>query len=152
MTKDGFIRCFCAVLSHPVVSDSLRPHGLQPTRLLCPRGFSRQEYCSGLPCPPPGDVPNPGTEPRSAALQADSLPSEPPGNPENTGVGSLSFPRWCYNSSQRQCPHVDCHLILKTWLRTVSVEDAWRIRSLSIFWTRGCRSSVSSLQVSSVCS
>ena len=40
-------------------------------------GFSRQEYCSGLPCSPPGDFPDPGMEPRSSALQADSLPSEP---------------------------------------------------------------------------
>ena len=40
--------------------------------------FSRQEYWSGLPCPPPGDLPHPGIEPRSPALQADSLPSEPP--------------------------------------------------------------------------
>ena len=50
------------------------PHGLQPTRLLCPWGFSRQEYWIGLPCPPPGDLPHPGTEPRSPALRADSLP------------------------------------------------------------------------------
>ena len=42
-------------------------------------GFSRQEYCNGLPCPPPGDLPNPGIEPMSPALQEDSLPSEPPG-------------------------------------------------------------------------
>ena len=61
------------------MSDSLRPHGLQPDRLLCPQGFSRQEYWSGLPCPPPGDLPNPGIEPRSPALKADSLPPEPPG-------------------------------------------------------------------------
>ena len=40
-------------------------------------GFSRQEYWSGLPCPPPGDRPNPGLEAGSPALQA--LPSEPPG-------------------------------------------------------------------------
>ena len=39
--------------------------------------FSRQEYWSGLPSP--GDLPNPGIEPRSPVLQADSLPSEPPG-------------------------------------------------------------------------
>ena len=45
-------------------------------------GFSRQEYWSGLPRPPPGDLPNPGTEPRSPAMQADSLPSEPPGKPQ----------------------------------------------------------------------
>ena len=42
-------------------------------------GFSRQEYWSRLPCPPPGDLTNPSIEPRSLILQADSLPSEPPG-------------------------------------------------------------------------
>ena len=36
-------------------------------------GFSRQEYCSGLPCPPPGDLPDPGIKPMFPALQADSL-------------------------------------------------------------------------------
>ena len=45
-------------------------------------GFSRQEHCSGFPFPSPEDLPNPGIEPRSPALQADSLPSEPPGKPE----------------------------------------------------------------------
>ena len=39
-------------------------------------GFSRQEFWSGLPCPSPGDVPNPGVKPGSPALQADSLPSK----------------------------------------------------------------------------
>ena len=39
-------------------------------------GFSRQEYWSGWPFPPPGNLPNPGIEPGSLALQADSLPSE----------------------------------------------------------------------------
>ena len=41
--------------------------------------FSRQEYWSGLPFPSPGDLPDPGIEPGSSALQADALPSEPPG-------------------------------------------------------------------------
>ena len=59
------------------MSDSLRPHGLQPARFLSSQGFSRQEYQSGLPYPPPGDLPNPGIEPRSPILQVDSLPSEP---------------------------------------------------------------------------
>ena len=40
--------------------------------------FSRQEYWSGLPFPPPGDLPNPGLEPRSPTLEADALTSEPP--------------------------------------------------------------------------
>ena len=44
-------------------------------------GFSRQEYWSGLPFPSPGDLPDPGIEPRSPALQADALTSEPPGKP-----------------------------------------------------------------------
>ena len=42
-------------------------------------GFLRQEYWRGLPCPPPGDLPDPGMEPGSPALQADSLLSETPG-------------------------------------------------------------------------
>ena len=40
--------------------------------------FSRQEYWNGLLCPPPGDLRNPGNEPGSPTLQADSLLSEPP--------------------------------------------------------------------------
>ena len=44
-------------------------------------GFSRQESWSGLPCPPPGDFPNPGIKPRSSALQADSLPLSHQGGP-----------------------------------------------------------------------
>ena len=52
---------------------------------LAPHGecmkFCRQEFWRGLPFPSPGDLPNPGMESRSPALQADSLPSEPPGKP-----------------------------------------------------------------------
>ena len=48
--------------------------GLQPARHFCPWGFFRQEDCSGLPCPPPGNLSNPGIKSRSPALQADSLP------------------------------------------------------------------------------
>ena len=46
--------------------------------------FSRQEYWGGLPFPSPGDLPNPGIEPRSPALQADALLFEPPGKPTIT--------------------------------------------------------------------
>ena len=63
------------------MSDSLKSHGLQPAMLLFPWGFSRQEYWRGLPCPPQGGLPNPGFEPRSPMLQADSLPTEPSGKP-----------------------------------------------------------------------
>ena len=44
-------------------------------------GFSRQEYWTGVPFPSPGDPPDPGIEPRSPALQVDTLPSEPPEKP-----------------------------------------------------------------------
>ena len=56
-------------------------------------GFSREEYWSGLPCPPPGDLPNPGSEPRSPTLQVDSLPSEPQRKPKNATVGNLTLPQ-----------------------------------------------------------
>ena len=53
-------------------------------------GFSRQVYWSGLPCPPPEDLPNPGTELKSPALQADPLLSETPGKPIHRAVKVLS--------------------------------------------------------------
>ena len=83
--------CLCCVLSHSVTSNSLKPQaaGLQPSRLLCPWGFSRQEYWSGLPCSSPGDLPNPGIKSRSPKLQVDSLLSEPPGKP--TGSNPLNL-------------------------------------------------------------
>ena len=57
------------------------PRGLQPTRLLCPWNSAGREYWSGLLFPSPRDLPNLGIEPRSPALEADSLPSKPPGKP-----------------------------------------------------------------------
>ena len=56
-------------------------------------GFSKQEYWSGLTCTPPQIFPTPGNEPESSlspALQADSLPTEPPGKPKNDTVASLN--------------------------------------------------------------
>ena len=60
-------KCACSVTS--VVSDSLRPYAHQAPLSM---GFSRQEYWSGLPCPPPRDPPDPGIKPASLALQEDS--------------------------------------------------------------------------------
>ena len=48
-----------------------------PARLFCPWEFSRQEYWSGLPCPPPGDLSNLGIKLRFSELQVGSLPSDP---------------------------------------------------------------------------
>ena len=59
-------------------------------------GFSRQEYWSGLPFPSPGDLPDPGIEPMSPALQADSLPTELGGKPQIRKIKSIfeTAPRW----------------------------------------------------------
>ena len=75
-------------------------------------GFSRQEYWSGLPCPPPGDLPNPWIKPRSPALQADSLSSELPGKPMNTGVGSLSPLQGIFLTQESNWGLLHCRQIL----------------------------------------
>ena len=54
-------------------------------------GFSRQQYWSGLPFPSPGNLPDPGIEPRSPTLQTDALPSEPPGKSKGKGSGPNYF-------------------------------------------------------------
>ena len=64
-----------------VLSDSATPWTVAHRAPLS-REFSRQEYWSGSPCSPPEDLPDPGIESRSPALQADALPSEPPGKPD----------------------------------------------------------------------
>ena len=56
----------------------------EPTRLICPWNSPGRNTGVGLPCPSPGDLPNPGIEPGSPALRADALPSEPPGKPINS--------------------------------------------------------------------
>ena len=95
-----------SVLSHSVMFNSLWPHGLQPARLLCPWGFSRQEYWSGLPCPPPGDLPNPGTEPWTPTLRADSLLSELPRKSKNPEGVAYPFSRGF--SQPRKWTRVSC--------------------------------------------
>ena len=74
--------------------------------------FSRPEYWSGYPFPSPGDRPKPGIEPRSPALQADSLPAEPPGKPKNTGVGSLSLLQGIFPTQESNQGLLHCRWIL----------------------------------------
>ena len=57
-----------------VMSDSLRPMDCSLHQASPSMGFSSQEYWNGLPFPSPGDLPDPGIEPSSAALQADTYP------------------------------------------------------------------------------
>ena len=87
----------------------MTPHGLERNRLVCPWRFSRQEYWSGLPFCPPGDLPNPEIKPESTALQADSLLSEPPGKPWN--VRMITY--WWL-----------CHFNAVSWMQ---VTEPWRI-------------------------
>ena len=68
--------CVYVCVSCPIVSDSLQPHRTCQAPLSME--FSRQEYWNGLLFPSPGDLPDPGFEPGSPALQADSLPSKQP--------------------------------------------------------------------------
>ena len=100
-----------AMLSHPVMLDSLEPHGLQPARLLCAWGFSRQEYWTALPCPSPGDLPNPGIKSRSLMLQ-NSLPSGQRGKLKNTGVGSLSLLQGIFPTQESNWGLLHCRWIL----------------------------------------
>ena len=66
-----------------MISCSVASNSVTPWTAACQASlsmqFSRQGYWSGLPFPSPGDLPDPGIKPRSPELQADSLPSEPPG-------------------------------------------------------------------------
>ena len=75
-------------------------------------GFSRQEYWSGFPCPPPGDLPNPGIELRCPTLQADSLITEPWGKPKNIGVGSLTFLQEIFPTQKLNWGLLHCRWIL----------------------------------------
>ena len=70
--------CILSLFSHVPLSVTLWTVAHQAPLFM---GFSRQEYQSGLPFPPPGNLPDMGIEPASPALQADSLQSEPPGKP-----------------------------------------------------------------------
>jgi len=83
----------CSVLSHPVFATPWTAARKAPLSL----GFSRQEYCSGLLRPPPGDLPDPGIKPTSLALQVDCLPSEPPAKPIDNAAAAAA-------KSLQSCP------------------------------------------------
>ena len=74
--------------------------------------FSRQEYWNGYPFPSPGDLPNPGMERRSPALQANSLPPEPQGKPKTTGVGSLPLLQGIFPTQELNRGLLHCRRIL----------------------------------------
>ena len=87
-----------------VVSNVVTPWTLQTT------AFSRPEHWCGFPFP--GDLLNPGMEPRSPALQADSLPAELPGKPKNTGVGALFLFQGIFPTQELNWGLLPCRQIL----------------------------------------
>ena len=99
--------CRLVIQSCPTLCD---PVDCSSIRLLC-HGILQAEHWGGLPFPSPGDLPNPGTEPRPSALQADSLPSEPPGKSILTVVREVfhvgSEAKWVFSETSFQ---IDCEL------------------------------------------
>ena len=78
-------------------------------------GFSRQEYWSGLPFPPPGDLLDPGIKPGSSALQVDLLPSEPRGKPHGIAAKRMQVCMSTYNISD---------IVLYSFHNYVSTEES----------------------------
>ena len=74
--------------------------------------FSRPEYWSGQLLPSSQDLPDPGIEPKSPALQADSLPAEPQGKSKNTRVSSLSLLQGIFPTQEINWGLLHCRQIL----------------------------------------
>ena len=89
------------------MSDSLWPHGLYG-----PWNSPGQNIGVGSLSLLQGNLHNPGIEPRSPALQADSLPAEPQGKPKNSGVGSLSLLQWIFPTQELNQGLLHCRWIL----------------------------------------
>ena len=85
-------------------------------------GFSRQEYWSGLSFPSPGDLLNPGIKPGSPALQAESLPSEPPGKPRI--LIEVSY-------------HISFRIVIKT-TSLFNMYHFFKVFIVSMFWCLFC--------------
>ena len=85
------------IISCSVISGSLQPHGLQPTRHLCPWNSPGKNTGVGSHSLLQWDLPDPRVEPGSPTLQADSLPSEPPEKPRGLGYEYAESPiLWCW--------------------------------------------------------
>ena len=119
-------------------------------------GFSRQEYWSGLPFPSPGDLSNPGIEPWSPALQADALPSKPPGKScsipgsgrhPGEGIGYPLQYSWAFLVAQlvKNLP-----AMWETWVQSLVWEDPLEKRksthSSILAWRIPCTEELGRLQ------
>ena len=95
--------------------------------------FSRPEYWSGYPSPSFGDLPNPGIEPRSPALQVDSLPAKPQGKPKNTGLNSLSLLQRIFWTQESNWGLLHCRPIL--YQLSYQGSPSWRQMTNSVVKT-----------------
>ena len=92
-------------------------------------GFSRQECWSGLPFPSPGDLPDPGIEPGSPALETDTLPSEPPGKP-SASVSPMPFLPFIVPISAWNVP-----LVSLTFLKRSLIFPVLLFSSIPLHWS-----------------
>ena len=109
--------------------------------------FSRQEYWHGLPCPSPGNLPNPGIELRSPVLQADSLLCEPTGSTSYviremqiktmryhfTSIRMAKIQRLTPPNSVRMWRNSNCHTLMVVLQNdTATLEDVWHLTKLNV--------------------
>ena len=109
---NGYIVLYCDIL--------IQIHSLYIHTILS-RKFSRPEYWSGLPSLSPGDLPNPGIEPGSPALQADSLPAELSGKPF-----IILFTQIIHKKQTKTCQPYSTHSALKS---AVVRTNSWHTRA-----------------------
>ena len=100
---------------YSVMSDSLRPYGLQPTWLPCPWNFSRQEYWSRLPFLPPRDLPDPGIKPSSPILPSGFFATAPPSDT------SVQFSHSVVSDSANPCQASLSFTLSRSLLKFVSI-------------------------------
>ena len=94
-------------------------------------GILQARIMDGMACPPPWDLPNPGTESRSPSLQADSLPSEPPGKSINTVMGSLSLLQGIFPTQGPNPGLLHCRQILYCLSHQGSITDKFMPKNIS---------------------
>ena len=124
--------CVCVCVIHSVVSDSVTPWTVACQAPLS-MGFSRQEYWSGLPFLSPGDLPDPGIKPRSPALQADSLSSEPSGKPIKLAILQYKIKGFFFFKYQKKRQEMTIFSIVLLFFSEATNAD-WLGRGQGLQW------------------
>ena len=120
--------------SRSVVSNSLRPRWLAYQAPLS-MGFSRQEYWSGLPFPSPGDLPNPGIEPESPTLQADTLAECLLDHEFHKGRASVAIePNWGLTHDMLINTYFLAKVVAKGMTRQMQIWRNRKLKNLYIHW------------------